>query len=69
MIKGALTPEHAAHIAIELLESGGAEDVVVDTGFSDCLYLSGDKIIAWGLPFIATFPVTLANQKTLIADM
>lgn len=68
-MKGRLTPDLAACIAIELFESGGWHDVIVDTGFNDYLNLPEDKIVAWSLPFIATVPVTLADQSTLIADM
>lgn len=68
-MKGQLTPDHAAHISIELFESNGPCDAIVDTGFTDFLYLPEDRIAAWNLPFIATVPLTLADQTTTIADL
>jgi clan AA aspartic protease len=41
----------------------------VDTGFSDFLYLAEEVIMAWGLPFVMSVPVTLADQSTIIADV
>lgn len=68
-MKGKLTPDHAAYVAIDLFESGVIHEVIVDTGFNDCLYLPEDKIDDWNLSFIATVPVTLADQSIMIADM
>ena len=58
-----------AYVAIELFESGGTHEVIVDTGFNDFLYLPEDKIAAWSLPFVATVPMMLADQSTMVTDV
>lgn len=68
-VKGKLTGDHAPRVAIELFESSGSQEVILDTGFSDFLYLPENKISAWRLPFVATVPTTLADQTVILADM
>lgn len=68
-MKGRLTPDHTASVEVEVLEAGGTREFVVDTGFSDFLYLPEDLIVAWGLPFVISTPVVLADQSTTIADV
>ena len=66
---GKLTLDHAAHIDVEISESDGEHDFIIDTGFSDFLYLPEDRIAAWNLRFIGTVPMTLADQSVIIADV
>ena len=66
---GKLTLDHAAHIDVEISESDGEHDFIIDTGFSDFLYLPEDRIAAWNLGFIGTVPMTLADQSVIIADV
>ena len=66
---GKLTLDHAAHIEVEVSESDGGHEFIIDTGFSDFLYLPEDRIAAWNLPFLGTVPMTLADQSVIIADV
>jgi len=66
---GKLTLDHAAHIEVEVSESDGGHDFIIDTGFSDFLYLPEDRLAAWNLLFLGTVPMTLADQSVIIADV
>ena len=66
---GKLTLDHTAYVEVELSESDGGHDFIIDTGFSDFLYLPEDRIAAWNLPFLGTVPMTLADQSVIIADI
>src|SRR5437588_10900912 len=66
---GKLTLDHTAYVEVELSESDGGHDFIIDTGFSDFLYLPEDRIAAWNLRFIGTVPMTLADQSVIIADV
>ena len=61
---GKLTLDHAAHIEVEISESNGTHEFIIDTGFSDFLYLPEDRIAAWNLPFLGTVPMTLADRAS-----
>jgi len=65
---GKLTLDHGANIEVEVSESHGGHDFIIDTGFSDFLYLPEDRVAAWNLPFLGTVPMTLADQSVIIAD-
>jgi clan AA aspartic protease len=68
-MKGKLSPDRAAHVEIKLVESDNTHDVILDTGFSDFLYLPEDLIAACDLGFIGSVPMTLADKRIMIADV
>ena len=43
--------------------------LIVDTGFSGCVYLPEDKISSWRLEFVSSAPISLADQSTAIVDV
>ena len=68
-MKGRLSSDHAAYLAPVVLEADGEYELIVDTGFNGHLYIPEDKIEAWGLPFLLSLPIRLADQSTVIADV
>jgi predicted aspartyl protease len=68
-VKGALTSDHTAYVSLVIVEAGGEYELIVDTGFSGSLYLPEDAIAAWGLPFVSSVPIALADQSTVIVDV
>lgn len=68
-MNGWLTSDHAAYVAGEVFEAGGSHDLVIDTGFSGFLYIAEDTIAAWGLSFVSSIPIALADQSLTVADM
>ena len=68
-MNGWLTSDHAAYLAAEVFEAGGLHEFVIDTGFSGFLYLPEDTIVDWGLSFLSSVPVALADQSIVIADV
>lgn len=68
-MKGALTSDHIAYLSIVVVEEAGEYEFIVDTGFSGSVYLPEDIIANWGLPFVSTVPIVLADQSTVIVDV
>lgn len=68
-MKGRLTSDYTAYVELEVLEAGDTHELVVDTGFNDYLYLPEDTIATWGLPFVVSATVSLADGSTIIADL
>ena len=66
---GWLTSDHAGYVAAEVVEAGGTHELVVDTGFGGFLYIPEDTISTWGLSFVSSVPVALADQSTVIVDV
>lgn len=62
---GWLTSNHAAYVAAEVVEAGGTHELVIDTGFGGFLYISEDTISTWGLSFVSSVPIALAEEKSL----
>jgi predicted aspartyl protease len=60
-VKGTLTPSYTPYIDLEVVEAGSLQEMVVDTGFNDYLYLPEDIIVDWNLPFITTSVVSYAD--------
>jgi clan AA aspartic protease len=67
-VLGRLAFDRTPCVLIQVSEAQGEHEFVVDTGFSGSLYLPDKNIVAWRLPFIASIPVVLADQTTIIAD-
>ena len=67
-MRGHLTPDHAAHIDLEISEAV-IHDFIIDTGFSDFLYLPEDLILHLDLAFVGTIPIRLADGSIRIADV
>ena len=68
-MKGALTSDHIAYLSIVVIEERGEYEFIVDTGFSGSVYLPEDIIANWGLPFVSTVPIALADQSTVTVDV
>jgi clan AA aspartic protease len=68
-MNGWLTSDHAAWVAAELIEAGSAHEFVIDTGFSGFVYIPEDTISKWGLSFVSSVPMALADQRILIVDV
>jgi len=68
-VNGWLTSDHAAYIAADVFEADGACEFVIDTGFSGFLYIPDDTITGWGLSFVSSVPIALADQSIVIADV
>jgi len=68
-VTGWLTSDHAAFIAAEVVEAGGGYELVIDTGFSGFLYIPEDTIATWGLSFVSSVPMVLADQSIVIVDV
>jgi len=68
-VKGWLSSDHAAYLAPVVLEAAAEYELLVDTGFNGHLYIPEDTIETWGLPFVLTVPISLADQSTVIADV
>lgn len=68
-MKGRLTPEYTPYVELEVIEAGGEQEMVVDTGFNDYLYLPEDTIVDWQLPFITNSPVSYADGSTAVTDL
>lgn len=68
-MKGALTSDHTAYLSIVVVEEAGEYEFIVDTGFSGFVYLPEDIIANWGLPFVSSVPIALADQSTAIVDV
>jgi len=68
-VTGRLTLDLTAYIEPEVLEAGGAHELIVDTGFNDCLYLPEETITDWKLPFVISTPVSYADGSTVITDL
>jgi clan AA aspartic protease len=68
-VKGPLTPDHSAYIDVEILEAVSECHVVIDTGFAGSLYIPEDMIADWGLQFVTSAPIALADNTELIADV
>lgn len=66
---GWLSSDHAAYVAADVNEAGGTHELVIDTGFGGFLYISEDTISAWGLSFVSSVPVALADQSIVIVDV
>lgn len=68
-MKGALTSDHAAYISVVLVEAASEYELIIDTGFTGFVYLSEDIVANWGLPFVSSVPIVLADQSTAIVDV
>lgn len=68
-MNGWLTSDHAAYLAVEVFEAGGPHEFVIDTGFNGFLYIPEDAIADWGLSFVSSVPIALADQSVTIADV
>jgi clan AA aspartic protease len=68
-VKGTLTPSYTPYIDLEVVEAGSLQEMVVDTGFNDYLYLPEDIIVDWNLPFITTSVVSYADGTTAVSDL
>jgi clan AA aspartic protease len=68
-VKGALTSDHTAYLSVVVVEAAGEYELIVDTGFSGFVYLPEDIIANWGLPFVSSAPIALADQSTVIVDV
>lgn len=64
-----MTPDHAAHLEIEIAQSSRRHDVIIDSGFSDYLYLPENEIAALNLQFVGSVPMKLADNSITIADL
>lgn len=52
-----------------MFEAAGSHEFVIDTGFNSFLYIPEDTIAEWGLSFVSSVPVALADQTVMIADV
>lgn len=52
-----------------MIEAGGGHEFVIDTGFNGSLYVPEDIIETWGLPFVSSLLIALADQSTIVADV
>ncbi|MDP6359008.1 MAG: hypothetical protein QF473_28065 [Planctomycetota bacterium] len=68
-MKGTITADHTASVGVTILESGGVHTCVVDTGFTEFLYLPANVIAAWNLVFLVSTPIELADGSTVITDV
>ncbi len=66
---GRMAPDLTPYIRVDLAESGGQHEMVVDTRFNDHLYLPEDLILAWGLMFLIVSTMKLADGAILAADL
>lgn len=69
MVNGWLSSDHAAYVAADVVEAGGAPELLIDTGFGGFLYIPEDTISTWGLSFVSSVPIALADQSIMIADV
>lgn len=67
-MKGWLTSDHTAYVSPVIAEAGGEYELVIDTGFTGFLYIPEDTIANWGLQFVSTIPIVLADRTTTIVD-
>jgi predicted aspartyl protease len=49
VVNGWLTSDHAAYVAAEVVEAGGAHELLIDTGFGGFLYIPEDHDFHVGL--------------------
>jgi len=68
-VNGWLTSDHSAYLAASVLEAAVDHEFVIDTGFNGFLYVAEDTIAEWGLSFVSSVPVALADRSILIADV
>jgi clan AA aspartic protease len=68
-VKGTLRPDYTARIELEVLEAGCDCELIVDTGFDDCLYLPEDLITAWNLPVITGTTMSYADGSVVTTDL
>jgi len=68
-VKGRLAPDYTPYVKLEVIEADDAHELVVDTGFNDCLYLPEDTIARWNLPFVISTTASLADGRAMIADL
>ncbi len=68
-MKGTLGPDYTARIELEVIEAGCGCELIVDTGFNDCLYLPEDLIATWNLPVITGTLTSYADGSVVTADL
>jgi len=68
-VKGTLSPDRTARVALKVLEAGGECELIVDTGFNDCLYLPEDLITAWNLPVLTSTTMSYASGVVVTTDL
>jgi len=68
-VKGTLSPDYTARIELEVIEAGCECELIVDTGFNDCLYLPEDLITTWNLPVITSTTMSYADGSVVTTDL
>lgn len=67
---GRIAPDLTPYITVELPKTAGIRhEFVVDTGFTGALYVPEQTIAEWGLRFITTASMALADQRVVLADI
>ena len=68
-MKGTLSHDYTARIELEVLEAGCGCELIVDTGFNDCLYLPEELITAWNLPVLTSTTMSYADGGVVTTDL
>ena len=68
-MKGTLGHDRTARVELKVIEAGRECELIVDTGFNDCLYLPQDLIAAWNLPVLTSTTMSYADGGVAITDL